>query len=267
MNSISNRESKATIGRLYAVALSLYPVSFRKRYGESMQQTLRDAIADHELTSHDFIKMLAKDLPKSLLKENLAMFRETLSRPALIYNALVLIALCTALSLGFLIIEQQSLRQSANDPQLGMATDLVARLNRGVAPAVAVPNDQTDMDASLSPFVIAFNEQGQVLASSAQLNGAVPTLPSGVLDHARKTGEERVTWAPRRDVRIASVVLHVRSQQGGFVLAGRNLREVESRKDLLMQLTILVWLGLIGIVFAGTFLFGWLSRHPRPQTA
>ena len=187
----------------------------------------------------------------------------SISRPTLLYNALVLIALCTAISLGFVIVEQQSLRQSANDPQLGMATDLAIHLARGASPTATVPNDQTDMDVSLSPFVIAYDEQGKALASSAQLNGAVPQLPQGVLNYVRTHGEERITWAPRRDVRIASVILHVAGPHSGIVLAGRNLREVEARKNLLLQLTTLVWLGLLGIIFVGTFLFGWMTRAPK----
>ncbi|WP_263352835.1 hypothetical protein [Acidicapsa acidisoli] len=251
----------------YQRAISLYPLQFRQSYETAMMQSLRDALADPVLSRPAFLRTLLKDLIQSLIKENLAMLRETVSRPVVLYNALILIALFSALTLGFVIIEQNSLRQSANDPQLGMATDLASRLARGVSIAAAVPNDQTDMDASLSAFVIAYDEQGQVLASSAQLNGAVPQLPRGVLDFVRRNGEERVTWAPRRDVRIASVVRHVSGAQGGFVLAGRNLREIESRKDLVLEQAALIWLGLLGIIVVGTFLFGWLTRAPRPAAA
>jgi len=251
----------------YRAAIRLYPATFRESYADAMLQSLRDALADSSLPRPALLLTLLKDLTQSLIKENLSMLRETISRPTLLYNALVLIALCTAMSLGFVIIEQQSLRQSANDPQIGMATDLASHLAKGTSPSTAVPNDQTDMDASLSPFVIVYDEQGKVLASSAQLNGKVPQLPQGVLNYVRGHGEERITWAPRRDVRIASIVLHVAGPQGGFVVAGRNLREIEARKDLLMQLAAVVWLGLLGIIFVGTFLFGWLTRSPRPKPA
>jgi hypothetical protein len=257
----------APIERAYRCALWLYPVHFRECYARAMIQSLRDALADSSFSRLVFLRILLKDLIQSLIKENFAMLRETISRPALLYNVLVLMALFTALSLGFVIIEQGSLRQSANDPQLGMATDLAIRLAHGVSPVVAIANDQTDMDASLSAFAIAYDEHGQVVASSAQLNGTVPRLPRGVLDYARMHGEERVTWAPRRDVRIASIIRHVAGPQGGFVLAGRNLREVESRKDLVLQMATLVWLGLLGIIFVGTFLFGWFARPSKAVAA
>jgi hypothetical protein len=263
----ASQNSSIRIERAYEFALYLYPVSFRKCYADAMIQSLRDALADSSLPRTAFLRTLVKDLIQSLIKENLSMLRETVSRPVLLYNALILIALFSALSLGLVITEQQSLRLSAEDPQLGMASDLASRLARGVSPSTAVPNDQTDMDSSLSAFVIAYDEQGQVLASSAQLNGSVPPLPHGVLDFVRKHGEERVTWAPRRDVRIASIIRHVGGPQGGFVLAGRNLREVEARKGIILEQAALVWVGLLGIVFVGTFVFGWLTRTPRVVAA
>ena len=195
------------------------------------------------------------------------MFHETVSRPVLLYVAVVLMAICTALTLGFVIIQQGSLRESANDPQLGMAADLSMRLARGTAAADAISNDEIDMKESLSPFAIAFDEQGRVLASSATLNGAVPMLPGGVLDYVRVHGEERVTWAPLREVRIASVVRHVRGPKGGFVLAGRNLREVEARKNEILEMAALVWAGLLGIILVGTFLFGWMGHGPKAAVA
>jgi hypothetical protein len=263
----SSQNSSLRIARAYELALYLYPVHFRECYADAMVQSLRDALADSSLPKRTFLRTLLKDLIQSLIKENLSMLHETISRPVLLYNALVLAALFSALTLGFVIIEQGSLRQSANDPQLGMATDLASRIARGTAPEAAVPNDQTDMDASLSAFVIAYDEQGQVLASSAQLNGSVPQLPRGVLDFVRKNGEERVTWAPRRDVRIASIVRHVAGPQGGFVLAGRNLREIEARKEVILEQAALVWLGLLGIILVGTFALGWLTRSPKAVAA
>ena len=255
------------IEQAYGLAILLYPVQFRESHGDAMQQSLRDAMADPDLPKSELFSTLLIDLVQSLLKENLAMLRETFSRPQLLLSALVLMALCTALSLGFVVIEWGAMRQSANDPQLGMVTDLASRLERGTSASAAIPNDQIDMDASLSPFVIAFDEQGQVLASSAQLDGSVPSLPRGVLDYARTHGEERVTWAPRRGVRIASIVQHLKGPRGGFVLAGRNLREVESRKSYVMQMAAFVWLGLLGILTAGTFLFGWITHAPKPAAA
>jgi hypothetical protein len=176
------------------------------------------------------------------------------------------------------------LRQGANDPQIQLADDLVARLEQGVAPTQAVPAGSVDMARSLSPFVIAYDDQGRPLASQAQLDGAIPVPPSGVFDFVRQHGEERVSWQPRlgavstRDakstfdgriapqpghgIRIAAVVQRVGGAHPGFVLAGRSLREVEEREALTFHMAALAWIAMLGLIFIGTVAFGWYTR-PR----
>ena len=89
-----------------------------------------------------------------------------------------------------------------NDPQIAMATDLAALLNRyGVTDglrqgALLQSGGVVDMARSLSPFLIVYNDQGQPLGSNAQLDGQTPTPPAGVFDYVRQHGEERVSWQP-----------------------------------------------------------------------
>jgi hypothetical protein len=232
-----------------------------------MLQSLRDALADPGLPKAILVPTLLSDLTESLVKENLAVLQETFSRPAMIYNALLLAALSTVFCFGFSLLPQQVLRQQANDPQLELAGNLAVRLEHGASPSTLIPSEQIDMDSSLSSFVIAYDEQGRVLASSGQLQGSVPALPQGIFNYVRKHGEDRVTWAPQPGVRIASIVRHVAGPSGGFVLAGRNLREVEFRKDLTLKLAIVVWIAMLGTIATGTFLFGWFNRTQKPAAA
>jgi uncharacterized protein YacL len=69
-------------------------------------------------------------------------------------------------------------------------------------------------------------------------------------------GENRITWQPREGVRIAAVIV---SYQNGFVLAGRNLREVEIRETQVTQFAGLAWIlaiiaSLVVIAFSEYFL-------------
>src|SRR6185295_4920318 len=50
---------------------------------------------------------------------------------------------------------QQSLRQSANDPQIQMAEDAAGALARGAAEETVLPATQVDIATSLSPFAIS----------------------------------------------------------------------------------------------------------------
>jgi len=248
---------------LYRAAAWLYPPRFRRRYAGQIQLALRDAMADQSLPPASLASTLLKDLAQSLWKENLDMLKETASRPLLLFNALMLAALATVLALAFYAIPQQVLRQGANDPQLELAGNAALRLQAG-APAAQViatnPADRVNMAESLSPFLIAFDEQGHVTASAAQLNGATPAPPPGVFDYARTHSEERLTWQPQPGVRLATVIRHLPS--GGFVLSARNMREIEAREAQMGQMARFLWLAMLAIVALGTFLFGWLRPSP-----
>ena len=196
------------------------------------------------------------------------MLRDTFLRPALLFNAVVLAAISTVLALALYTIPQQVLRQGANDPQIQLAGDLATRLEQGIAPTEAVPAGAVDIARSLSPFVIAYDDHGRPLASQAQLDGKTPAPPNGVFNHVRQYGEERVSWQPIlgsvRGVRIAAVIERVNGPQPGFVLAGRNMREVESREQQVSKMAGLTWIGMIGVILLGTAAFGW---YTRPKTA
>ena len=156
------------------------------------------------------------------------------------FKAWVLLSLVTTALAGLAYtLGQQVLRQSANDPQIQMSEDLAAALASGKLPKDIISKDKVDMAQSLAPYVVVFDEKGQPLASTAILDGQTPTLPDGVLAYTKLHGQDIVTWQPRAGVRSAAVITHY---NGGYVLAGRSLREVEKREDRVLKLTVLAWL-------------------------
>jgi len=248
--------------RLYLFALRLYPAPFRHAYGPSMRQTLRDALRDRSLSRRNLILLVLRDLLTSIVKEQLLMLREVFVRPALVFNALVLTGLATVLALALYAIPQQLLRRGADDPQVEMADNLVGQLEQGITAGSAVPADKIEIAHSLSPFVIAFDDQGHPIASQAALNGQTPTLPKGTLDYVREHGEYRFTWRPSGATRIAAVVQRVHGDHPGFVLAGRSLREESVRQIVVKQMATLAWIAMLALIFVGTAAFGWYTR-PR----
>ena len=147
-----------------------------------------------------------------------------------IFRAWLPIAIVVAAfsSLAYITV-QQSQRQDANDPQIRMAEDTAAALDSGETVDSVVPTQQVEISKSLAPFIVVYDSNGKPLASSGVLTGQMPDYPKGALDSAKATGENRVTWQPAAEVRIASVVV---PYSGGFVMAGRNIREVEKRESL-----------------------------------
>ena len=257
--------------RIYAFALRLYPEPFRVNYAPAMLQALRDARADGSLPRGALARLIVTDLVTSLAKEHLTMLRDTFGRPALLFNACVLAGISTVLALALYAIPQQLLRQGANDPQIEMVTNLAVHLNKyGVSDGLrqgaltTYGSATVDMANSLSPFLIVYDDEGRALGSTAELDGQTPTPPAGVFDYVRSHGQERVSWQPRNNVRIAAVVERVSGAQPGFVLAGRSLREVEAREGQVFKMAGVAWFGMLGLILLGTIAFGWFTR---PKTA
>jgi hypothetical protein len=123
--------------------------------------------------------------------------------------------------------------------------------------------DTTDISESLAPFIVVFDRSGNVLSSSAMLGTEeVPTPPVGVFSYTSKNNEDRFTWQPIPQVRIAAVLVKVSVSPAatssaiapGFVLAGRSLREVEVRESQLLNQVALAWIILL-IVSLGYSIF------------
>jgi len=137
------------------------------------------------------------------------------------------VVICAFSGLAYITV-QQSERQGANDPQIQMAEDTAAALDGGATVDSVIPKTQVEMSTSLAPFLVVYDTDGKPTASSGLLNGKMPDYPKGALDSAKASGEDRVTWQPTGTARIASVVVPF---NGGFVMAGRNMREVEKRES------------------------------------
>jgi len=142
---------------------------------------------------------------------------------------------------------QQALRQTANDPQIQMAEDAAYALGGGASAESVVSPDRIDVARSLAPFTVVFNDDGQVLASSGLLHRQPLTLPAGVLDNVRLHGDSRLTLQPEFGVRIASVIVKYDGARPGFVLAGRSMRELESRTAQIRIFVAIAWIVVVGV--------------------
>ncbi len=155
---------------------------------------------------------------------------------------------------------QQNYRQSLNDPQIQMAEDGASKLAAGDVPASLVSRGVplVDIEKSLQPWIAVYDASGLPLESSAVLNGKPPQPPQGVFDSAKDpelnkgggpAGENRVTWQPQTNVRQAIVVVWTPEQRGMFVVAGRNMREVEDREGQLSFMVFVAWVVTLGATF------------------
>ncbi len=157
-------------------------------------------------------------------------------------TAVALVAVC-----GLIYVTGQQLyRRSADDPQIQMAGDAARELENGT-PDEIIPAEKVEISQSLAPYLIVFDVNGNPVASNARLHGQIPAFVTGALRAARQKGENRITWQPEAGVRSAVVIVPVAGGEKGFVLAGRSLREAESR---IQDLTYLTGAGLAGSLAA-----------------
>jgi hypothetical protein len=152
-------------------------------------------------------------------------------------------------------VGQQVLRQSANDPQVGMAEDAATRLMQGTAPAALV-GVTVDVGQSASPAMAIYDEKNNQLASSLEVNGkSNVSPPEGVLNNTRKQGEHQITWQTADGTRLALVAVAT-SDHGDVVVAARSLKQVEERIDHLGKMVLAGWLLALG----GSLALQWLVR-------
>lgn len=149
-------------------------------------------------------------------------------------------------------VGQQSSRQNANDPQIAYSEDIAASLNTGVTPQEIIPPARIDISKSLATFIMVFDNSNELVLSTAEIKGKVPTVPPGVFSYVKKNGEDRVTWAPQKDVRIAAVFVKYNK---GYILVGRSLREVEARSYILAKHVGIAWLITLALTFTSIFIF------------
>lgn len=134
-------------------------------------------------------------------------------------------------------IGQQTIRLSANMPQIQMAEDAAQALNEGDKPQAAIPQGKkVEIGDSSAGFLIIYDKSGKVVAGSGEVDSQIPVIPYGVLMNTPNTGYHAVTWVPSQGDRIASVEVKVKNY---YVLAGRSLDEPEKLIETISKLTLL----------------------------
>jgi len=249
---------------LYRGALVLYPPRLRFEYREQMLQTLCDAYGDRRIPAPLFWFRVYKDLAQSSFTERLNIMRDFIFKAPIAIHTSVLAVVLTLLGAAAAITMQQMLRRGANQPQIDMAQWYAGEISAGEEPGNVIPPGYVDLERSLQPFVIFYDEQGKPGPGTGYLDQSVPTPPSGVFDFVRRHGSENITWQPRPGVRIASVIRHVNSKTNGFILTGRSLRLVEEQESLLRRMVLGGWVAIMLLLIAGASL---LNRAQRTKPA
>ncbi len=127
-------------------------------------------------------------------------------------------------------------RSLANDmPQL-LATQTAKRLDAGLG-IDSIQMGRTNLANNPVPFVIVYDKKEKPVAGSGYLKKKLAKMPAGVVQHAAPGKPHAVTWAPREDIRIASVTVAANDY---YVVGGQSLERTDSRNERLF------WIALAG---------------------
>lgn len=247
---------------VYRRALHLYPTPLRLHYQEQILQTLRDAHAEarHNRPQPRFWLAIFADLLKSVCKENLLMLREQIIARPIFFHALTLGLILTLFGGAASLTFQHMLRRGANQPQAQMASVYSAEIASGTKPDEAIPRNYVDLQRSLEPFVIFYNDRGVPITATGYLNQDIPIPPYGVFNYLRSHGSDTITWQPQPDVRVAAVIQRISGPTPGFLLVGRSLRLVEEQESLFWRMAFAGWFLVAFLLIIGA---AFLSRTQR----
>lgn len=251
---------------LYRGTLVIYPRRLRFAYREQMLQTLRDAYRDRNVGTVHFWFRIYIDLAQSSFTERFNIMRDFVFKAPIAFHTAALALVLTLLGSAAAITMQQMLRRGANQPQIDMAQWYAGEIGAGEAPDNVIPPGYVDLERSLQPFVIFYDEQGNPGPGTGYLEQRIPTPPPGVFDFVRTHGYENVTWQPRPGIRIASVVRRINSKTPGFILAGRSLRLVEEQESLLWRIVMAGWVAVMALLIAGASLLN-RAQRAKPSAA
>ncbi|MDQ0634264.1 hypothetical protein QFZ40_002173 [Arthrobacter pascens] len=154
---------------------------------------------------------------------------------------------------------QQLGRRAANDAPTAAAAAQVAVMG---FPAPSAPRLELTPDSGV--FVIVYGADNQPMSGTATLHGTLPVLPAGVLEAARRSGSDAVSWQPEPGLRIAVVARPAGDQ---VVVAGQSLKPTEDRNWMVLIFLSAAWLGSMIVLALGygatEIIRGRSLRYPR----
>lgn len=148
------------------------------------------------------------------------------------------------------VLAQQEARLSANDEPGRLASQVASELRTGSTKTVD-SLQPVQLKDSLATWVVVVGPAGSV--GSGYENGALASLPKGVLDTARRTGEDNVTWRSASGQRFATVSI---AAGNSVVTAGQSLVPTERRIDAFTALAAFGWLAAMVLLATG-----WLTTQ------
>ncbi len=154
------------------------------------------------------------------------------------------------------IVEQQTGRNAVEDAPRAL-------LSTGAATAASPQPRRVDLASGLGTFWVRYDAHDAPAAGNGYLDGALAQVPRGVLDTAKATGEDAVSWEPQQGLRFAIVA---KPDGSGVLVAGQSLQRTEERATrtlLYIALALIAGAVVVAAAVTADALLG-ATRQRRP---
>jgi hypothetical protein len=137
------------------------------------------------------------------------------------------------------LVAQQSLRLSADTLPSQLAKETAIHLQNGLKPSSAIPSQKVDASKSEDGFVMVYDQNKKLVATSGMMDTKMPSYPKGVFNYVSKNGEDRVTWQTPNGLRFATVAM---KSNHYYIVGARSLYETENIIEKVTQIVLYAWL-------------------------
>jgi hypothetical protein len=155
------------------------------------------------------------------------------------------------------VVAQNAQRQWADDAPLRLASQIAP----DPLTYAETHQERVELGSSLGSFWVLYDADGKAIAGSGYLAGKLAHIPDGVLDVARETGSNSVSWQPGEGLRFATIEV---GTDHGVLMTGQSLAPSEGRTESMGLLVAIGWAASILVVLAG---FGVSRLLQRETTA
>lgn len=155
-----------------------------------------------------------------------------------IFGLILMLFITLTCSLIYLVT-QQSLRLGANEILAQLAIETSLKLEAVQDINTTFPSEKIDVSRSLNAFVMVYDNNKNLIATSGMIGNDEPTYPKSVLDNVDVNRDNRVTWQPKSKLRFATVAIKYNK---GYIVSARSLSETEKLINIIGKLVLSTWL-------------------------
>jgi hypothetical protein len=170
----------------------------------------------------------------------------------LVFLPIIIIILTTATAF---VLLQQNIRLSADEEISTLSDNIISAVEKNRAVLDNQPQDQlVDPSKSDLIFIQAYNDDNSIIFSTLGIDGNNQSkVPQSALDAAKKNNRNNITWSPKKDIRLATVVQRFNGEKPGYIVTGRSLKTFDTKINNLGKtagLSALASIAILGLISA-----------------